>query len=107
MCWLVVYSGRLVCILGPAQPDYNLPFAFSVYIPLKLWTEAAWCHSPALCVGLSSECFVLSALLGITISNIEQQSSWLICTLKNKCGDILYVLIFKKSHENVKIIKFN
>lgn len=51
--WLVVCSGRLVCILGPAEADYNLPFAFTVYIPLNVSTEAQhrWCHSEALCVG--------------------------------------------------------
>lgn len=30
-----------VCILGPAETDYNLPFAFTVYVPLKLSTDAS------------------------------------------------------------------
>lgn len=30
-----------VCILGPAQTHYNLPFAFTVYVPLKLSTDAS------------------------------------------------------------------
>lgn len=47
MCaWLVVFSGRSVYILGPTQPGYNLPFAFTVYILLKA-AEHPLCHNAA------------------------------------------------------------
>lgn len=86
LCYcLVVCSGHSVYILGPAQPDYNWPFAFTVHTRLKLFPEAEhpWCHSAALCVfTVQEEASTIGASFPITSLVILHFFCYCLCIQK-------------------------